>query len=149
MCLAVTCHLHFWQNDRNLVRATAIIRGWNGYRNKSQHRNLTMESRISPPFLPGTRTRDFSIMNPALHHWAIPALRVHTLCGGRMGRQTDKREHGRMGVWVVEWLLDWWIIAGGKWMYGDMNELTHGQVDVYVDGWVGSGWWLCRWSARG
>ena len=30
--LAVTCHLHFWQNDRCLLRATAVIRGWNGYR---------------------------------------------------------------------------------------------------------------------
>ena len=26
--LAVTCHLHFWQNDR----AAAVTRGWNGYR---------------------------------------------------------------------------------------------------------------------
>ena len=24
MCLAVTCHLHFWQNDRDLLRATAV-----------------------------------------------------------------------------------------------------------------------------
>ena len=30
--LAVTCHLHFWQNDRGLLRATAVTRGWNGYR---------------------------------------------------------------------------------------------------------------------
>ena len=26
-CLAVTCHLHFWQNDRDLLRATAVTRG--------------------------------------------------------------------------------------------------------------------------
>ena len=32
-CLAVTCHLHFWQNERDLLRATAVTRGWNGYRN--------------------------------------------------------------------------------------------------------------------
>ena len=25
--LAVTCHLHFWQNDRDLLRATAVTRG--------------------------------------------------------------------------------------------------------------------------
>ena len=31
-CLAVTCHLRFWQNDRDLLRATAVTRGWNGYR---------------------------------------------------------------------------------------------------------------------
>ena len=26
-CLAVTCHLHFWQNERDLLRATAVTRG--------------------------------------------------------------------------------------------------------------------------
>ena len=35
-CLAVTCHLRFWQDDRGLLRATAVTRGWNGYRNKSR-----------------------------------------------------------------------------------------------------------------
>ena len=29
-CLGVTCHLHFWQNDRGLLRAIAVTRGWNG-----------------------------------------------------------------------------------------------------------------------
>ena len=43
VCLAVTCLLHFWQNGRDLLRATAVTRGWNGYRNKSQHRKLTLE----------------------------------------------------------------------------------------------------------
>ena len=33
--LAVTCHLHIWQNDRGLLRATAGARGWNAYRNES------------------------------------------------------------------------------------------------------------------
>ena len=32
-CSAVTCHLYFWQNDRDLLRATAVRRGWNGHRN--------------------------------------------------------------------------------------------------------------------
>ena len=31
-CLSVTCRLHFWQNDRGLLRATAVTRGWNGHR---------------------------------------------------------------------------------------------------------------------
>ena len=35
VCLAVTCHLHFWQNGRDILRATAVTRGWNGYRNES------------------------------------------------------------------------------------------------------------------
>ena len=45
-CLAVTCHLHFWRNDRGLLRATAVTWGWNGYQNKSQHRKLTLEKKI-------------------------------------------------------------------------------------------------------
>ena len=44
-CLAVTCHLHFWQNDRDFLRATVVTRGWNGYRNKSQHRKSTLEKK--------------------------------------------------------------------------------------------------------
>ena len=52
-CLAVTCHLHFWQNDRDFLRATAVTRGWNGYRNKSQHRKSTLEKKILPPFQQG------------------------------------------------------------------------------------------------
>ena len=31
-CLGVTCHLHFWQIDRGLLRATAVTREWNGHR---------------------------------------------------------------------------------------------------------------------
>ena len=65
-CLPVTCHLHFWQNDRDLLRATAVPREWNGYRSKSQHRKLTLEKKILPPLLQGIRTRDLSITSPAL-----------------------------------------------------------------------------------
>ena len=46
--LAVTCHLHFWQNDWDFLRATVVTRGWNGYRNKSQHRKSTLEKKILP-----------------------------------------------------------------------------------------------------
>ena len=31
-CLGVTRHLHFWQNDRGLLRATTVTRGWKGHR---------------------------------------------------------------------------------------------------------------------
>ena len=46
MCLAVTCQLHFKQNDLNLFRATAVTRGWNEYQNKSQHGKLPLEKKI-------------------------------------------------------------------------------------------------------
>ena len=31
VCLSVTCHLHFWQNDWGLLHATAVTQGWNGH----------------------------------------------------------------------------------------------------------------------
>ena len=52
-CLAVTCHLHFWQNDRDLLRATAVTWRWNGYRNKSQRRKSTLDKKILPPLQQG------------------------------------------------------------------------------------------------
>ena len=57
--LAVTCHLHFWQNDRDFLRATVVTRGWNGYRNKSQHRKSTLEKKILPPFQQGFEPATF------------------------------------------------------------------------------------------
>ena len=72
-CLAVTCHLRFWQNDRGLLRATAVTRGWNGYRNKSQHRKLTLEKKILPPLLQGFEPATFRSRVRRSNHWAIPA----------------------------------------------------------------------------
>ena len=46
--LAVTYHMHLWQNDRDFLRATAVTRVWNRYRNNSQHRKLTLEKKIFP-----------------------------------------------------------------------------------------------------
>ena len=72
-CLAVTCHLHFWQNDRDLLRATVVTRGWNGYRNKSQHRKSTLEKKILPPFQQGFEPATFQSRVRRSNHWAIPA----------------------------------------------------------------------------
>ena len=65
MCLAITCHLHFWRDDRDLLRATAVTRGWNGYRNKSAEKVDPGEEN-SPAAPAGTRTGDLSITSPAL-----------------------------------------------------------------------------------
>ena len=61
-CLAVTCPLHVWQNDRDLLRATAVTRGWNGYRNrnKSQHRRLTVEKKFFHRSCRDSNPRPFS-----------------------------------------------------------------------------------------
>ena len=88
VCLAVTCHLHFWQNDQDLLRATAVTRGWNGYRNKRQHRKLTLEKKILPPLLPGLEPGTFRSRVRRSNHWAsyprspqplkFPGWKVHT-----------------------------------------------------------------------
>ena len=59
VCFAVTCPLHFWQNDRGLLRAPAVSSGWNGYRNRSQHRKLTLEKKSLPTLLPGLEPATF------------------------------------------------------------------------------------------
>ena len=50
-CLAVTCHLHFWQNDRDLLRATAVTRGVEAQKVDHGEEN-------SPAAPAGIRTRD-------------------------------------------------------------------------------------------
>ena len=77
-CLAVTCHLHFWQNDRDFLRATVVTRGWNGYRNKSQHRKSTLEKKILPPFQQGFEPAAFQSRVRRSNHWAIPAPHTET-----------------------------------------------------------------------
>ena len=72
VCLAVTCHLHLWQNDRDLLRPTAVTRGWSRYQNKSQHRKLTLEENILPPFLQGFKPVTFQSRVRRSNHWAIP-----------------------------------------------------------------------------
>ena len=72
-CLAVTCHLRFWRNDRGLLRATAVTRGWNGHRNKSQHRKLTLEKKILLLLLQGFEPVTFRSRVRRSNHWAIPA----------------------------------------------------------------------------
>ena len=76
-CLAVTCHLHFWQNDRDFLRATVVTRGWNGYRNKSQHRKSTLEKKILLPFQQGFEPATFQSRVRCSNHWAIPAPILH------------------------------------------------------------------------
>ena len=75
-CSAVTCHLHFWQNDRDLFRATAVTRGWNRYRNKSQHRKSTLEKKILPLLQQGFEPATFQSRVRRSNHWAIPVYWV-------------------------------------------------------------------------
>ena len=72
VCLAVTCHLHVWQNDWDCFCATAVTHGWNGYQNKCQHRKLTMEKIIFPLLPRRLKPRTFQSRVQCSNHWAIP-----------------------------------------------------------------------------
>ena len=63
--LVVTSHLHFWQNDRDLLRAAVVTWGRNGYWNKSAQKVDPGEEN-SPAAPAGIQTHDLSIMSPAL-----------------------------------------------------------------------------------
>ena len=69
--LAVTCQLHFWQNDRDLLRATEVTRRWNGYRNKSAKKfDPGEENSLAAPA--GIRTATFQSRARRYNHRAIP-----------------------------------------------------------------------------
>ena len=42
-----------------ILLATAVTRMWNGRRNESQHRKLTMEKKNLPPLIPGLEPEKF------------------------------------------------------------------------------------------
>ena len=53
LCLAVTCHIHFWQNDWDLLHATAVTEGWNRCRNKGPY-TFTFFQNVHSPYQPPT-----------------------------------------------------------------------------------------------
>ena len=62
-CLAVTCHLHFWQHDQDLLCATVVTQGWNGYGNGLAQKVDPREEN-SPAVPAGIQTHDLSITSP-------------------------------------------------------------------------------------
>ena len=80
--LAVTCHLHFWQNGRGLLRATAVKRGWNGYRNKNQHRKQTPSTGLRhSSFKEGAGKRCWECaqkVDPGEENYAAAPARIRT-----------------------------------------------------------------------
>ena len=63
-CSALTCQMHFWQNDRDFLRATVVTRGWNGYRNKSYTPKVDPGEESVSRLPAGIRTRE--ITSPVL-----------------------------------------------------------------------------------
>ena len=65
VCLAVTCHLHFWQNGCDLLHATVVTWGWNRYRDEWAQKVDPGEDN-SPTAPARTQTHNLSILSPAL-----------------------------------------------------------------------------------
>ena len=68
--LGVTCHLHFWQNDRGLSRATVVTRGGTDAEEESAQK-VNSGEKNSPA---GTRIRNLSITSLALLPTSYPDL---------------------------------------------------------------------------
>ena len=77
-CTLFSCnfHLHFWQNDWDLLHATAVIQRWNGYRKWESVQKADPGEENSPATPARTRTQDLSIMSLLFYHRAIPALHM-------------------------------------------------------------------------
>ena len=71
--------MHFGQNDRGRLRATAVTRGWNGHRKKSQHTKLTVEKKFPPPPLPEFELATFRLRVRRSNQRAVPTPRVITV----------------------------------------------------------------------
>ena len=118
-CLAVTCHLHFWQNDRDFLRATLVTRGWNEYWNKSQHRKSTLEKKILPPFQQGFEPVTFQSRVRCSNHWAIPARGSlgYPLAVLSLGRSRQVSQKLRLSTGGNPWK----IITGSDWQPGTLK----------------------------
>ena len=79
-CLGVSCHLHFWQNDRGLLRATAVILECNGHRIRVCTHTLNPGEENSPATPARVQTRNLSITSPALYQHAIQNTARHSTC---------------------------------------------------------------------
>ena len=104
-CLAVTCHLHFWQNDRDPLHATAVTQGWNGYWNKSQHKKSTLEKKILPSLLQGFEPATFQSQVRRSNHWAFPAPLFW--CRTGWGPHQAYGQHINIYCKVATWAFKW------------------------------------------
>ena len=63
VCLGVTCHLHFLQNDRGLLHATAVTRGRNGHQIKISTQSYLWRRKFFHCCCHGIWTRNLSTMS--------------------------------------------------------------------------------------
>ena len=99
-CLGATCHLHFWQNDRGVLCATAVTRGWNGRRLKVSTQNLLWRKKFSRRFCQDSNSQPFDhesgdLTNklsrlPSVSNWILTSCQPHWVTVERL-LQLEKR----------------------------------------------------------
>ena len=65
-CLAVTCYLHFWQNDQDLLHTTVVTWRWTDTEIRVSTESWPRRRKFYPATHAGIRTHDLSITSPAL-----------------------------------------------------------------------------------
>ena len=70
--LGVTCHLHFWENDWGLLRATVVMQGGGTDTEQESAHKVDSGEENSPAASARIQTRNLSIMSPALYQQTIP-----------------------------------------------------------------------------
>ena len=86
--LGVTCYLHFWQNGRGLLRATAVTRGWNGHWIRVSTQSWLWRRKFSRPSCRDSNSQPFDHEPGALTNlvdtatvWLPSAMYLTVLCG--------------------------------------------------------------------
>ena len=74
--LAVTCHLHFWQNDWDLLHATVVTRGVTDTEIRVSTESQPWSRKFSHRSCRDSNPRPFSHEWQS-NHWAIPAPHKH------------------------------------------------------------------------
>ena len=67
-CRRVTCHLHFWINDRGLLRATVVTRAWNGHRMRVSTQKYLRRRKFSRRSCRDSNSQPFAHNSGALTH---------------------------------------------------------------------------------
>ena len=84
-CLGVTCHLSFCQNDRGLLRATAVTGGWNEHQIRVSRQSELWRRKFSRRSCRDSNSQPFDYESSALTN------KLSRLSGGA-GRDNDDSE---------------------------------------------------------
>ena len=87
VCLDVTCRLHCRQNDRGLLRATAVTRGWNGHQIRVSTQSSLRRRKFSRRFCRDSNSQPFDHESGAVPTTSCPGSHKARISGSRRRMQ--------------------------------------------------------------